>query len=282
MIVAGQPQNAEAVARHYDELDVFYREIWGRHVHHGLWRTGRETPEQAVQLLVDYLGERLALRAGESVCDVGCGYGATALRLAERYGVSVTGLTVSPVQAALAQAEARRSPSVTVACQDWLSNSYPDEAFDKIYAIESSEHMVDKDKFFREAWRTLKFGGRLGIYAWLARERARAWEVRYLLEPICREGRLPSMGSEAEYRGMAQAAGFTIGSVEDLSRAVRRTWTICARRVAAKLVTRPDYRRFVRDEAAANRIFALTLLRLIAAYRTGSMRYCLLVLTKPD
>lgn len=281
MIVASEPQSTEAVALHYDELDVFYREIWGRHVHHGLWQTGRETPEEASDLLVDRLAERLALRAGQRVCDVGCGYGETALRLADRNGVQVTGLTISSVQAEHALLSVRNTPMVTIACQDWLSNTYPEEAFDAVYSIESSEHMADKDRFFMEAWRTLRPGGRLGIYAWLARESARPWEVRYLLEPICREGRIPSIGTESDYRDMAQKAGFTVDLVDDLSRSVRRTWTICAKRVAMKLALRPAYRRFVRDKGAANRIFGLTLLRLVAAYRTGSMRYCLLVLTKP-
>ena len=35
-------------------------------------------------------------------------------------------------------------------------------------------------------------------------------EVRHLLEPICREGRLPSLGTREEYEAMALAAGFAI------------------------------------------------------------------------
>lgn len=34
------------VAGHYDALDVFYRDLWGERLHHGLWLTGRETPAQ--------------------------------------------------------------------------------------------------------------------------------------------------------------------------------------------------------------------------------------------
>jgi tocopherol O-methyltransferase len=280
MIFPNEPQNAQAVATHYDELDPFYREIWGRHVHHGMWQTGRETQAQAVELLVDRLADRLALLPGQHVCDIGCGYGGTALRLAERNGTQVTGLTISPVQATQAQAIVRNTPLVTVVCRDWLTNSYPNESFDAIYSIESSEHMIDKARFFQEAWRTLRPGGRLGIYAWLASDGARPWEIRHLLEPICREGRLPSMGTEIDYRHMAEDAGFSVVLFEDLSRAVRRTWTICARRVLSKLAFKPAYWRYLSDKGAANRGFILTLGRLIMAYRTGSMRYCLLILKK--
>ena len=41
------------VAAHYDDLDRFYREIWGEHVHHGLWTSPRSTPEEATRSLID-------------------------------------------------------------------------------------------------------------------------------------------------------------------------------------------------------------------------------------
>jgi tocopherol O-methyltransferase len=140
--------------------------------------------------------------------------------------------------------------------------------------------MEDKQRFFAEAFRTLKPGGRLVVCAWLACSTPRPWEVRYLLEPICREGRLPSMGDEADYRQLADRAGFGLVGVEDLSDRVRRTWWICARRVAQKLATRPRYARYLLDGTASDRIFAVTLVRLLVAYRTRSMRYCLLAFEK--
>jgi len=281
MILPEQVQSPEAVARHYDELDPFYREIWGAHVHHGYWATGQETPHEAVEALVDYLAHRLGFDPGQQVCDVGCGYGATALRLASQFGVQVSGITISRVQAKHASESTLDVETVSIECGDWLRNTYPDEHFDRVYAIESSEHIDDKQRFFDEAYRTLRPGGRLGVFAWLARERPHPWEVRYLLEPICREGRLPSMGSESEYRSLAVTAGFDIDEVEDLSRQVRRTWSICVYRVAVKLLTQSRYRRYITDKDASNRVFALSLLRLLLAYRTGSMRYCLLIASKP-
>ena len=65
MIHPALPQTAAAVAAHYDELDPFYREVWGLHVHHGYWRTGSETPEAAMEALVVACMRRASLGADD-------------------------------------------------------------------------------------------------------------------------------------------------------------------------------------------------------------------------
>ncbi len=282
MIFPNQAQSLAAVATHYNELDSFYREIWGEHLHHGYWPGGRESAAEAVERLVELVARRLQLAPCQRVCDIGCGYGATAQLLAERHALDVTGVTVSAVQATRAHARAVTQGSLRILHRDWLANGFAAESFDRAYAIESSEHMIDKQRFFDEVFRTLKPDGLLAVCAWLARTDAGAWEVRHLLEPICREGRLPSLGDEADYRRLAEQAGFRLLAVEDLTRDVRRTWWICARRVLGKLATRSRYRRFLLDRTAPNRVFAVTLLRMMVAYRTGTLRYCLLVFRRPE
>ena len=273
-----------SVAAHYDELDAFYRDVWGEHVHHGYWPTGQEADDGAAIALVDLLADRLGFAQGQEVCDIGCGYGAAARHIAENFGVNVTGVTVSSVQArvgnARLQASAPSPGQVSVRVQDWLANGFADASFARAYAIESSEHMVDKQRFFDEAARVLRPDGKLGVFVWLACDRPRPWEIRHLLEPICREGRLPSMGDEADYKKWAGDAGLRTLSVEDLSTEVRRTWSICARRLLGKMLTQKRYLRFLFDGASSNRVFALTVLRLLLAYRTGSMRYCLMIFAR--
>ena len=57
-----------------------------------------KTPEDAAAALVDLVADRLDLAPGQVVCDIGCGYGATAQALAETHDVAVTGITLSTVQ----------------------------------------------------------------------------------------------------------------------------------------------------------------------------------------
>ena len=279
MITPKISQPSAAVALHYNELDPFYREIWGHHVHHGYWRTGKETSAEAAEALSELVAERLDLKPGLSVCDIGCGYGETARLFSSRYGVALEGVTISESQFRVAAA--RRAPGVSISLCDWLQNGFPDCRFDRAYAIESSEHIGDKHRFFSEAFRVLRPGGRLVVCAWLAKADASAVEQRLLLEPICRYGRLPGMGTEEDYRTLASSAGFDLLAADDISANVQRTWAICIKRSASKLVSDRRYREFLFAKRAQNKVFALTLFLILAAYGTGAMRYCVFTFQKP-
>jgi tocopherol O-methyltransferase len=273
VIASNAPLTGEAVAEHYDELDHFYREIWGEHVHHGLWLCGDESSEQATRQLVQAVAERAQIRRGSRVCDIGCGYGATARMLARESGAEVTALTISPAQFGFARSVDSGKKGVRYVLGDWLQNELPNEAFDAAIAIESSEHMTDKSAFFAQAQRVLRSGGRFVVCAWLAKENAKSAETRFLLEPICREGRMPGMGTESDYRRFLESAGFMIERVDDVSAQVKKTWPICVGRFLVRLLREPRYARFLFSQHRRNRIFALTIFRIWIAYNTGAMRY---------
>lgn len=271
MISPGPELHSATVAGHYDELDHFYREVWGEHVHHGLWRSGSESREEATRELVRCVARRGRIGPGSRVCDIGCGYGATARMLAAEYGAEVTGVTVSAAQFRHAAAMGGRHVSYVLG--DWLQNPLEGGGFDVAIAIESSEHMPDIREFFHQAARVLRPGGRLVICAWLAHPGASRVQRAALLEPICREGRMAQMGSFADYHRWYDEAGFAMEGTEDVSREVRRTWPCCAGRFLAKLAREPRYVRFLVNRHRGNRVFALTIFRIWFAFKTGAMQY---------
>ena len=279
MISSRKTISPDAVALHYDELDHFYRDVWGDHVHHGLWLRGNESREEAVLQLVERVAAEGEITRGSRVCDIGCGYGATAHVLAKR-GATVTGITVSPAQYGIAAQTVRGLASPAFILGDWQRNDFPDEAFDAAIAIESSEHMADKAGFFAQAHRVLGDDGRLVICAWLAAEQPTRFGERWLLEPICREGRMPHLGSASEYQTLAEHAGFELLKFDDITRNVERTWPAIVRRLASKLATNPRYLQFLFSRHAKNRIFALTILRIWIAYRVNAMRYGIFTFVK--
>ena len=259
------------VALHYDELDPFYRGIWGEHVHHGLWLSGKESVEVAVRQLVDIVAAQANVQPGTQVCDVGAGYGGTACQLVKDYGANVTALTISKAQYDYAVARHGRDGNPHFVLGDWLDNDLPDASFDVVTAIECASHMGDMERFFAEAFRVLRPGGRLVFCAWLAGEHPQPWQVRHLLEPICSEGRLPGLGSALEYFTWLEQSAFTIDQFSDLSRSVYRTWPVCLQRIAHKLVSDRRYVQYLFDGRNQNRLFLLTVLRLWLGYRTGDL-----------
>ncbi|MDB5308160.1 MAG: methyltransferase protein [Gemmataceae bacterium] len=281
MIRPRRPLAVGVVADHYQELDRLYREVWGEHVHHGLWRTGRESPGEAVELLAGFVAGQAGVRPGDHVCDVGSGYGASARYVVKQFGARVTAVTIVPAQHAYAEATGPVNGNPRYLLRDWLDNSLPDTSFDAAYAIESTEHMDDKARAFAEAFRVLRPGGGLAVCAWIAAEAVRPWERRHLLEPICREGRLPGMGTETDYRALLAGAGFAVEAVTDISREVRGTWGICLRETLRRIRTDPATRAFLLSAASRNRIFLLTMARIWAAYRTGAMRYLVFRARRP-
>ncbi|EZP74049.1 Cyclopropane fatty acid synthase [Sphingomonas paucimobilis] len=270
MIVPDRPATAAHVAVHYEELDLAYRRMWGDHVHHGYWRSGKETPQEAAAALAVLVEEHLALRPGHRVCDIGCGYGATAAAILGRHDVTIIGLTLSAAQQRIADG---RAPGFACLLRDWLDNGLESASFDRAYAIESSEHMTDKGRFFTEARRILRPSGRLVVCAWLEGPHVTPWQARHLLLPICREGRLPSMGSREDYVDLAARAGFVLTGYQDISRQVRRTWLLCLMRLMNGLAIDRDIRRLALSRATRNRDFMFSLPRLLIALRTGAMRY---------
>lgn len=277
IVPRGEAATPADVARHYDHLDRWYREIWGDHVHHGLWRSGRESPAEACRQLVLETADAAGIGAGSQVVDVGCGYGATAELLARERGACVTGVTISRAQHehASARAAALGNGALTFMLRDWMDNGLSDASFDAAIAIECASHMADKPGFLNEIARVLRPGGRAALCVWAAVDAPRGWEVRHLLEPICREGRLPGLATEREYRAWMDEAGFQGVGVRDLSPAVRRTWSVCVDRSLRRLLSDPALRRFLLSGGSPERVFAFSMLRLWTGFRTGAMRYLL-------
>ncbi|MFQ5757394.1 MAG: SAM-dependent methyltransferase [Acidiferrobacterales bacterium] len=273
MITPKRPLPSGSVVRHYDELDAYYREIWGEHVHHGLWRSGTETPEQAVRQLSKYVAELAGIRPNDAVCDIGSGYGASARLLAKCFGAHVTAVTAAPKQHAFALALDAGSGNPRYLLRDWQDNGLASESFDAAIAIESIEHMADKQRALAEAARVLRPAGRLVLCAWLAGEMPRGWQVHYLLEPVCRDGRIPGLATKTEFRALLEQAGFYVESFQDLSRQVRRTWSICVARLLRAICRDSRYRRYLLNPRNDNRVFVLTMIRMLMAYGTGAMRY---------
>ena len=84
---------------------------------------------------------KLALKSGESLIDIGCGWGGMLIYAAENYGVTGTGITLSQEQAELARqriAERGLSDRITIAIKDYREET---GRYDKFVSIGMFEHV---------------------------------------------------------------------------------------------------------------------------------------------
>lgn len=148
--------------RHYDIGDDLYERMLDPRMIYscGYWREA-QTLEAAQEAKLDLICRKLGLRPGMQVLDIGCGWGGAAQFAAERYGVSVTGVTVSKNQAATARERCKGLP-VEILLQDYrdFAASF-DGSFDRIYSIGMFEHVGARNyrRYFSTARRLLKPDG---------------------------------------------------------------------------------------------------------------------------
>lgn len=259
-----------AVRDHYDRLSVFYRALWGEHLHHGYWDSD-ETPAMAQEKLVERLATHAGIKQGARVLDVGCGLGGSALWLARNLGCSVLGLNISPVQVAMATEKARSDGldgRVEFRVFDVTSLDLPGESFDVVWVIECSEHLPDKARFISDCARVLKGGGTLALCAWLRADPLTSPVAEQLVADICLGMLCPQLASLQDYTRWMRASGLDPREAEDITRHVKETW---ARGEA--IVRQPDINALIGAADERTRRFAEAFALMREAFDRGAMAY---------
>jgi cyclopropane mycolic acid synthase CmaA2 len=160
--------NAENIRSHYDRSNDFFRLWLDPTMTYSCAYFERDdmTLEEAQMAKVDLALDKLGLKPGMTLLDIGCGWGSTMRRAVERYDVNVIGLTLSENQAAHCQqkfAETHSPRSKQVRLQGWEQF---DEPVDRIVSIGAFEHFADGvgtyeryDDFFRMCFQVLPDDG---------------------------------------------------------------------------------------------------------------------------
>lgn len=180
----------EVGEKHYDAgNDVFERMLDSRMIYSCAYWERAADLEQAQVDKLELICRKLQLQRGETLLDIGCGWGGLARFAAERYGVQVTGITVSKEQLALAQARCAGLP-VTLKLQDYRDLQ---GQFDKIVSVGMFEHVGPKNYgvYFDAARRLLKPGGLFLLHTIgidVTSPRTDPWIDRYIFP----NGKLPS------------------------------------------------------------------------------------------
>lgn len=260
----------DVISRHYNVSTIFYRVLWGPHIHHGLW-SGNESPKVAARRLTEQLVIEAGIHNGDRVVDIGCGMGGSSIHLARQHHCKVTGVTISPFQKRWASWSSRfagTSGSTQFLCQDAEKTRFPASSFDVAWSVECTEHLFDKAAFFQQMASWLRPGGKVAICAWLAGDDPLSESKQKLVYDVCEGFFCPSLGSEADYVNWLKAAGLKMHRVHDWTSRVSRTWEICRDRIH-----RFGIRRVASWIDPGQIIFIDRFQTLLDAYTTGAMKY---------
>ncbi len=159
-------RDKRSVTHHYDVSNDFFALWLDKSMTYSCAFFSRDgsSLEAAQQAKLDLICTKLALEKGERMLDVGCGWGSLAIHAAREYGVTVTGITLSEPQAALARKradEAGVGDRVEFRVMDY--RELTGEPFDKIASIGMVEHVgsVQIDEYAQTLARLLRPGGQL-------------------------------------------------------------------------------------------------------------------------
>ncbi len=166
------PITTDSVRTYYDENTNLFLKFSGhkqaQNIHRSLWMQNTKTLEDALNTsnaLIKAEIESIA-PTNARIADLGCGVGASLFYIHPRLQNPnpALGLTLSPVQARLAQESANQlglQDHIRFAEGDFTFVPLPSESLDAVYSVEAVCHAVEPEKYFQEAGRLLRKGGKL-------------------------------------------------------------------------------------------------------------------------
>ena len=254
------------VHRHYDLSNDFYR-LWldERMLYTcAYFPTPDASLEAAQQAKMEMVCRKLRLQSGESVVEVGCGWGALAIYMAQQYGARVRAFNISHQQIAYAREWAKREG---VASQvEFIEDDYRSVTgnFDVFCSVGMLEHVGREHyrELSRAIRRTIGDTGR-GFLHFIGRNRPRPLNA-WIRKRIFPGGYAPTLRESME---VLEPENYSVLDVENLRMHYAKTLEHWLARFESAFET------VVRTRGIEfARMWRLYLAGSVAAFRTGNLQ----------
>lgn len=221
----GAKNQKKEVSSHYDIGNDFYS-LWldeSMSYSCGYFQNEEDTLYEAQIHKVDHILEKLHLKEGEKLLDVGCGWGFLLKRAAEKYGVKGVGITLSKEQYEKFSGDIQKeglSDKLEVKLMDYRELSDSGMQFDKVVSVGMIEHVGrgNYELFMKNVEKVLKPGGLFLLHYISAQKEHEGdpWVRKYIFPG----GTIPSL---REIMNLLPEYNFYTLDVESLRRHYTRT-----------------------------------------------------------
>ena len=169
MLMHTRSQDEEQVRDHYDRGDDFYGWFLGPRMIYTSGVISDINKEESLEQLQDnklaIVCEKIGLKSGDTLLDIGCGWGTLAKFASVNYGASATGVTLGRNQTAWGNNGLRKAgiteEQSRILCHDYRDIAVPEQGYKKITCLEMAEHVGVRhfNSFLRQVYDMLDDDG---------------------------------------------------------------------------------------------------------------------------
>jgi len=177
VIIHSQKQDKRIIKSHYDNKNDLFRWFLGPKMIYTscYFKNLDESLEDAQENKMNLIAQKMQLKEGDELLDIGCGWGTLVAHMAKNYGVNATGVTIAQAGAEWATQQIReygvedRAKIWTMDYRDIPTN----KKYNKITCLEMAEHVGIKNfkKFMNQCYDLLEDDGLFYIQIAGLRER---------------------------------------------------------------------------------------------------------------
>ena len=220
----------------YNSATPYWLHTWGDQMHHGYYEDpdAKVLDHKAAQiLLIQELLKFANIDNATHVLDIGCGVGGTLAFLNLKFSCSGAGYNVSDVQVkkGMSKLFKNKIESVELICADateanFIADSSVKRTYDLAIALESIEHMADKQVIFEKIKKALTSNGHLIVSSWfLVKDfSTMTLEDQKLILNIFNSWHIPNLSTANQYLEFLKKAGFSTPRFKDVTENVVPFW----------------------------------------------------------
>jgi cyclopropane-fatty-acyl-phospholipid synthase len=174
-------ETRKANEQHYEVPARFYELVLGKHLKYscGHWDNADSLDSSELEML-SLTTQRAELSNGQSILELGCGWGSLSLFMAEKFpGSTFTSVSNSHSQAEHIRTKAKQRglSNITVITSD-INDLLMSQQFDRIVSIEMFEHMRNYEALLEKTHRWLKLDGKMFIHIFTHKDVCYMFDVK--------------------------------------------------------------------------------------------------------